>query len=99
MAPARNDSQAKRSDSGGEPQHQSRSGMVRGRLVDLPRTTQLNFGDEGDMVELVDTLASGASGSDTVRVRVSLSPPMNEKHRALVCGAGRTAQVEAFART
>ena len=28
----------------------------------------------GDMVELVDTLASGASGSNTVRVRVSLSP-------------------------
>ncbi len=26
------------------------------------------------MVELVDTLASGASGSDTVRVQLSLSP-------------------------
>ena len=30
------------------------------------------------MVELVDTLASGASGSDTVRVRVSLSPHFSE---------------------
>lgn len=43
VAPARHDSQENRSDSGGEPQHQFRSGMVRGRLVDLPRTTQCGY--------------------------------------------------------
>lgn len=35
----------------------------------------------GDMVELVDTLDSGSSGSNTVRVRVSLSPQEDLKRR------------------
>jgi hypothetical protein len=48
---------------GGNPGTKSARGrLVRGKLV------------YGDMAELVDALASGASSSNTVRVRISLSP-------------------------